>query len=286
MDVKLSYRVNFLREQQDKWFSVENYVKYLCDHLRSVLKGEVKKLRIKEFIEDSTAIVRDTVLGEKETGKTRSHKFAENGMEVYDVEVLSVTIADDRISTMLKNAQQKAVEGVISLAAAEQNLDITRRTVAVQEEVAKLENGLEIKKLDLQATLEKKQADVAMAKITAEIAEAVAALTAEADQQKLKDDIAAAALGRRKEAEDYTLETEKERVTFFETKMAAITPDLIQAMQTLGQTEFATKLATAVAPLALHEQTGLGTTLEKVFKGTALESILNNIQAKPAKAGN
>ena len=156
----------------------------------------------------------------------------------------------------------------------------------MQEEVAKLENGLEIKKLDLQAALDKKQADVAMAKITAEIAKAVAALTADADQQKLKDEVAFASLARRKAGEDYTLETEEKRVSFFEAKMAAITPDLIQAMQTLGQTDFAAKLATAVAPLALHEQTGLGNSLEKLFKGTALETILNNIQAKPAKAGN
>src|SRR5208337_4854604 len=114
--IKLSYRVNFLREAQDKWFSVENYVKYLCDHMRSHLKGTIKKLAIKDFIEQSTAIVRDTVLGPKIGNETRSRKFAENGMEVYDVEVLSVAIIDERIATMLKNAQQKAVEGVITFA--------------------------------------------------------------------------------------------------------------------------------------------------------------------------
>ena len=58
--------------------------------------------------------------------------------------------------------------------------------------------------------------------------------------------------------------------------------DLISAMDTLGRLEFATKLSAAIAPLALHEQTGLGTTIEKVFKGTALEGILNNVQGKTA----
>jgi hypothetical protein len=62
--------------------------------------------------------------------------------------------------------------------------------------------------------------------------------------------------------------------------MAAIAPDLIAAMNTLGQTEFATKLATAIAPLALNEQQGLGTTLERIFKGTALETVLANVQSK------
>ena len=286
VDIKLSYRVNFLREQQDKWFSVENYVKYLCDHMRSILKGEIKKLSIKNFIQQSTAVVRDTVLGPKVSGEKRSRPFTENGMEVYDVEVLGVEIKDESIATLLRNAQQKAVEGVITLAAAEQNLDITRRTVEVQEEVAELENGLEAKKLDLEAALNAKRAEVAMAKLAAEIEETVKGLTADADQQKLHGEIAAANLQRRKAVGDYELEMESKRVGFFEAKMEAITPDLIQAMQTLGQTDFAAKLATAIAPLALHEQSGLGTSLEKLFKGTALETILSNIQAKPAKAGN
>ena len=62
VDIKLSYRVNFLREHKDKWFSVENYVKYLCDHMRSILKGTVKAIGVKEFIENSTAVVRDAIL--------------------------------------------------------------------------------------------------------------------------------------------------------------------------------------------------------------------------------
>jgi hypothetical protein len=62
--------------------------------------------------------------------------------------------------------------------------------------------------------------------------------------------------------------------------MAAIVPDLVQAMNTLGQTEFATKLATAIAPLAINEQLGLGTTLERVFKGTAFETVLANVQGR------
>src|SRR5208337_4869696 len=65
VDLRLSYRVNFLRENQDKWFSVENYVKYLCDHLRSMLKGTLKKQNVKEIMENSAALIRDVILGAK-----------------------------------------------------------------------------------------------------------------------------------------------------------------------------------------------------------------------------
>lgn len=284
VDIKLSYRVNFLREHKDVWFSVENYVKYLCDHMRSILKGTVKGLGVKEFIENSTAIVRTAILGEKIEGVDRHHFFEENGMDVYDVEVLGVTISDNRIADLLKNAQTTAVQNAINLSVEEQNLETTKRRTTLQTEVAELEHKLEIKRLNLDATVTAREAEIVMEKLAADIAQGVARLNAQVDEQKQRDSIATSTLERRKADENFTITVEEARVDMFKTKFEAITPDLIAAMNTLGQTEFATKLATAVAPLALNEQIGLGQTLERVFAGTALEGILANLKAKPAKA--
>jgi major vault protein len=284
VDIKLSYRVNFLREHSDKWFSVENYVKYLCDHMRSILKGAVKKLGVKDFIENSTATVRDTILGPKVEGEVRSHFFAENGMEVYDVEVLGVTISDTRIADLLKNAQTSAVQNAINLSVEQQNLEATRTRTKIQTEVAQLEHTLAATKLSLDTTLEQKEAEAVMAKITSDIEQQVARLDASVAEQQQRNAVATATLERRKADETFTIESEEKRVSFFETKMKAITPDLIAAMNTLGNTEFATKLATAIAPLAINEQIGLSTTLERVFAGTPIAGILENLKAKPAKA--
>ena len=284
VDIKLSYRVNFLREHKDKWFSVENYVKYLCDHMRSILKGAVKKLGVKDFIENSTATVRDTILGPKVEGEVRSHFFAENGMEVYDVEVLGVTISDARIADLLKNAQTSAVQNAINLSVEQANLDATRTRTKIQTEVAQLEHTLAATKLALDTTLEQKEAEAVMAKITSEIEQQVARLDATVAEQQQRNAVAEATLARRKADDTFTLDSEEKRVSFFETKMKAITPDLIAAMNTLGNTEFASRLATAIAPLAINEQIGLGTTLERVFAGTPIAGILDNLKAKPAKA--
>src|SRR5271163_899787 len=231
VDIKLSYRVNFLREHKDSWFSVENYVKYLCDHMRSVLKGAVKKLGVKEFIENSTAIVRDTVLGAKEDGKVRHYFFEENGMDVYDVEVLGVTISDARIADLLKNAQQSAVQDAINLSVEERNLETTRKRTTIQTEVATLEHKLEITKLDLDATVTKREAEITMQNLTAEVAAQVARLNAEVAAQDQRNAVAEATLNRRKADEDYTLTTEEKRMDIFKTKFEAITPDLIAAMK-------------------------------------------------------
>jgi major vault protein len=289
VNIKLSYRVNFVghtKEERERWFAVENYVKYLCDHMRSVLKGAVKKHGVKDFIEHSTAIVRDTVLGVKEEGKQRHFFFPENGMDVYDVEVLSVQIADNRIADLLKNAQQTAVQNAINLSVEEQNLKTVERRTSIQGQVAELEHNLAAKKLELDTTLETKEAEAVMTRLEQEIAQAVARMNSEVEKQSSLDTIAEKTLARRKNDENFTIELEEARVEMFKTKFEAITPDLIQAMYTLGQTEFTTKLSTALAPLAINEQIGLGQTLERVFKGTALENILDNLKGKPAKAGN
>jgi major vault protein len=286
VDVKLSYRVNFLRENKDKWFSVENYVKFLCDHMRSRLKGAIKQLGVKEFIENSTAIVRDTVLGVKVDDATPRHfTFTENGMDIYDVEVLGATISDDKIAGLLRLAQQTSVTTAINLSTEEAALEAKKRSTAIQTEVADLEHGLATHKLELASELEKAEAEATMTRLEEEIAQAVAKITAKVNEQTQLEAIAESTLSRRKADEDYTISLEEQRVTFFTKRMEAIAPDLIAAMNTLGNTEFATKLSTAIAPLALHEQMGLGTTLEKIFANTPFATILTNLQSKTAKAG-
>src|SRR5271163_2622406 len=284
VDIKLSYRVNFLREHKDKWFSVENYVKFLCDHMRSRLKGAVKKLGVKEFIENSTAFVRDTILGSKVEGEPRHFTFVENGMDVYDVEVLGATIGDDKIAGLLRNAQQTAVANAINLSTEEAALIAKKRSTTIQTEVAELDHSLATKRLHLASSLEKAEADAVMARLNEEITQQVARMQSRVDEQASLDTIAAATLTRRKGEEDYTISLEESRVEFFKTRMEAIAPDLIAAMTTLGNTEFATKLSTAIAPLALHEQLGIGTTLERVFAGTPFATILTNLNSKAAKA--
>jgi hypothetical protein len=84
--------VNF-EGDQSKWFTIENYVKHMCDHIRSVLKGKVRKLTIEEFYRNSTDIIRDYVLGpnanpDGSPTKRSGMAFPENGMRVTDVEVL------------------------------------------------------------------------------------------------------------------------------------------------------------------------------------------------------
>ncbi|WP_434415830.1 hypothetical protein [Nannocystis pusilla] len=85
VQLQLSYRVNF-EGDPNRWFEVENYVKFLTDHLRSLVRAAVKRHGIEQFYADSVAILRDVILGVAgEDGKRPGRRFEENGMRVYDV---------------------------------------------------------------------------------------------------------------------------------------------------------------------------------------------------------
>ena len=94
VQLKLSYRVNFEGDPA-KWFSVSNYVKLMCDHCRSILKGAIRKQSIKTFYADPVSVIRDLILGASAGDGTprKGMSFEENGMRILDVDILGITIA-------------------------------------------------------------------------------------------------------------------------------------------------------------------------------------------------
>ena len=117
--VKLSYLVNFVETETDKWFDCENYVKLMCDHARSILKGAIRKQEIETFYSDGTAIVRDLILGPAQDSGRKGLHFNECGMVVTDVEVLNIEIRDTAIAQLLNETQRRAVAANIAANEAE-----------------------------------------------------------------------------------------------------------------------------------------------------------------------
>ena len=137
VDVTVSYRVNFEGEKREQWFSVENYVKFLTDHLRSLIRNAVKGRGIEEFYGNAANIIRDAVLGlAKADEKRLGRAFTENGMRVYDIEVLDVKINNPDIAKLLTTAQHEAVQQALRIAKQERELSFTRRDEEIKRQMA------------------------------------------------------------------------------------------------------------------------------------------------------
>lgn len=147
--VKLSYRVNF-EGDPEKWFDAENYVKFLCDHERSKLRNAVMQHGVQEFYTNATEILRDVVLGKSDGADRPGTPFKENGMRIYDVEVLEVSIDNKDVAGMLTSAQREAINQELTLQTEQRKLDFTKQIEGIKQETALAQfqtasNALELK---------------------------------------------------------------------------------------------------------------------------------------------
>ncbi|MCA9699165.1 MAG: hypothetical protein KC431_16700, partial [Myxococcales bacterium] len=239
--VRLSYRVNFEGDPQT-WFNVENYVKFLSEHLRSLLRGAIKQRSVQSFYPQAVAAIRDVVLGSQgEDGKRPGRRFAENGMRVYDVEVLDVKIGDAAIEKLLIGAQHAVVEQTLTLESERRRLDQTREREGIAQEIQEIEATTRGKKLALQRTEVEAVQAYDLAKIEAELAARKRRLDAQQGEQQTLDAVHGAELARKRQSSELELETGDKHldqhirnleaeVKAVAEKARAVSPELIAAL--------------------------------------------------------
>lgn len=155
VQIKVSYCVDFLEDYKDKWFSVENYVKYMCDRERSLLKREAKKYTIEEFYANASDIVRNICLNlpaededrESECGRT-GRLFKENGMLVHDVEVLSIAVDSD-VARILESHQEEMIRKCLDLSDATKKMEIVTKLAEYEKKENELKHQNQIYKIEL-----------------------------------------------------------------------------------------------------------------------------------------
>jgi len=180
----LSYTVNF-EDKPEKWYDVENYVKYLTDHMRSMIRNAVTKVDIETFNAGSIDIIRDIVLGAAtEKGRT-GRAFGENGMRICDVDVLNIQIGDRSIAEQLIKAQHDAVRETLMLKSEKRRLTQASQIEVIKQQIA-----------TLQAVTTAKQAEIELQVLADQKKLSDAKLAIDVDSQEALDAIAAAKLAR------------------------------------------------------------------------------------------
>lgn len=278
--VRLSYRVNFDEKHKDKWFAVSDYVKLLTQHMRSIVRNKIKKTSIEEFNANATDIIRNLILGEpNKDGKRPGRLFEENGMRVYDIEVLKIQIGNEEIKEMLKDAQQGTVAHRLLLQKKQQEFEfneateeLERKTIDVRMLTLKKRQGLtltEIGNID----------EVRIMEIENENERSMKKHKNEKVIQEFINYVETASLNRVKAKSELKLSQDKTasniRTVEHDAKMKAIQPGLIEAITTMTNTTFAETLAKNLS----HRNNGLG----QVFAG-GFEGILDLVKGSPLEA--
>jgi major vault protein len=278
-----------------RWFEVENYVKFVCDHVRSVLKGVAKKHAIETFYARSVEIVRDAILGppDARTGMV----FAENGLHVTDVEILDVTIDDEGIATVLGEAQHEAVESNVAALRALRGLEQTEKHEAIQRGEAEARAATAHRLAELEVAASEDRMRVALATIHAELDQAGLQQQASLARNLIADADHAAELARKRSAAE--LETEirsaqqalvlaalRAEVDAAVARFGAAQGGFSEALLALSNHEVLAKVAEAMSVQAFVGGKTLTDVIDKVFAGTPLAGVMDRVKARMAPNGH
>ncbi|MCS6905548.1 MAG: hypothetical protein RML72_10650 [Bacteroidia bacterium] len=286
INIHLSYRLNFTGNE-NIWFSVENYVKFLTDHLRSRIRTVSKKHTVMDIFANGTQIIRDHILGEAVEGKRPGLYFEENGMHIYDVEVLDIKILDPTIEKLLIQTQQDIMHQKLDIDKAERHLEYTDRKESIEQKIAELTSETLKTKINLQKEEVRKQLELELERVHSEIQIQEEKYNLELIKQRHLDETNQRELQRTKLTKELELAFEKEKNALqleliqaytqeTREKANAISPHLIAALQAFADKSIAEKMAASMAPLAILGGSSVADVLKKLLKGTTLENVLDN----------
>lgn len=308
--IRVSYCVDFDKDYMDKWFAIDNYVKYLCDRVRSLMKRAAKEYTIYDFYQNYSDIVRNVTLGLPMDGSNicegphAGHRFfPENGMFIHDVEVLSLDVQPE-IEEMILDKQTDMIRQTLELADAQREAEIAEALSVAEQKKQELRSLELLNKMELQ----KVEAERKLA-IQAEInrkqeAEDLAKKQAEKDLQPLVDALAAAEIARKNAAHAAQIErtnAENEAVQDHQRAMAdieankqkayaktvkeiveSISPDLIAALEMSGKCDLMSVMAEHMSPYALAQGDSVVDATQKLLNGLPFDvkQIMNGMVSK------
>jgi len=282
LSVKLSYRVNF-EGDPEKWFNVENYVKFLCDHMRSKIRNAVQKIGVEAFYGHHVDILRDVILGKSagEGEKRPGTVFAENGMHIYDVEVLGVTMGNTEIEKMLVSAQRDVIQSTLTLASERRKLDNLREAENIRRESDSVQQQTRLLRMQLESeeTTQKLGRDLTI--LSADDKTTAAKFTRELETERAKGEISKVQVETRVASKEADLEVERRaqalrlemiraEVQAVVDKAKAVDPALVAALNSFGEAAMVEKVAEAMSPLAMIKGSGVMDVLGELLKGTKL----------------
>lgn len=290
-EVRVSYCVDFDEEAQSKWFNVENYVQYLCDRQRSLIKRAAKKYTIEEFYQNYADIVRNVAIdADKERGEGAKvgRYFSENGMRVYDCEVLSIKV-ERSISDLLEEHQFEMVQKALDLTDAERRVSVAKALAAAEKEEQELRTTQLLHKLELRKKEELENLNLQAELARKKEAEKLASKQAERDMQVIIDEIDDAVLARKEKDNNLVIEYKKQLADIEKAKQEAyaatvkeiissIGPDLVAALTAKSNASLLETVSKSMSPYAIASgDESVTDVTNRLLRGTPLEEVITDI---------
>jgi major vault protein len=258
----------------------------LCDHMRSRLRAACKKLGVEGFYQFAVEHVRDVVLGSKDSDKPRAGtSFAENGMHVYDVEVLEVKILDTNVEQLLVKAQRDSISQMLDLGSRRRTLEFTKEFESLVREIEVTKAETRFALLTLKQQEIGKQLEHDVAQVQARVQGGMETHKLNLQAEKAASEISGLTLARERADSEQEIALDKQRqnarlaelsaeVAAVVEKAKAISPDLIAAINAFGERALIEKISESMSPLAILGGTSVTDVVKKLLEGTKLAQYI------------
>lgn len=294
VSIHLNYWVTFQKEYQKDWFAIENYVKYLSDNMRSLVKRTVRGYDFNTLYANYTTVIRNAVLDIKEGKKEEGRLFKVNGMLVTEVDIISLNF-DNAYQEELDEFQRDVVFQKLKLDNARARENIVKEIAESEQRQNKCNHEVNMKQLALKQEFELTKLANDAAQTTKKDELEAARFQARMDMQEVLNAIQTAEVARRKEND--TVEAEKlarlaeiekaKQQAYADTIkeiLGAIQPGLIEAISASSKAEILKTGMEAIGPYALAEgKETIPDTINKLVRGTTLENVFNSDLFKTSK---
>lgn len=284
VQLKLKYSVKFDLAKKDLWFNVDNYIQILVDRLRSLISKAVGSEDIAEFFPTAADSVRALILKDE-----KPFLFEENGMSVYELDVLGVQIVTasiaqamqqlqmDRITYALDGVRVEATRKLSAIKESErrENLNLEHDTAVLRLNNASSEADIaaaaaaKAQEVSLQLRSDRAQSDKETADLETETSEF------RAQSQRL---LAAPAQESAKITNDLEIATVKAESDADVARIREVNPQLVQALVAMATAITLRSASEGFGDLAVIRQQSLGGILDAMFKGTPIEGLLDNLK--------
>lgn len=283
--VKVSYHVNFDPDMFDKWFSVDNYVKHLCDWARSTIKKAAKEFSIADFHANYQEIILAALKDDETNGYL--HKFDENGMIISDVEILSMAV-ENSIQRLIDEHQEQIVSKALELTAAKNSAETEREINALETEKAQMKEELARVQMQLAAETKAKKFALLVEEEKAKNEEQRRVSEFNKEIQGLKDAIFAAEQERLRQGREadraheeqiaeLVMRREAHAAQAMKTVLEALGPDLAAALNNSNNQKVIEKVAESVAPYAIANGESVSEAVNRLIRGTTLGDVVNQV---------
>ena len=277
--VNVSYWVDFVGTESNKWFATENYVESLTDALRIRIKEVCKNINVEDFYRNIHNIIKN------EVNTAEIGVFDTLGMQLKNIEVNWAKIEDKDITIILNNTRADLIKKKFEVTLQEQKRDAILELNRIHRDIELIEANTrktqhELEKDNILRAQELTRLSAENEKVEKEehlkIALAEQLLNNQIGQEKIKGeyDKIKLNLGFRKSELVLRLDELKAQTDAWNSRMTSVSPHLIAAISDFANKDALARVAESMAPMALLGGKSVAEVIQGLLKGTVLEKSL------------